>query len=168
VFLNKTDIPVYRQFIQPNLAVNVTNPFPYSTFLQFQSVRAVRLSFLSDPFSTTYVVNLNILHSLPNFFPYLKTDTEVNREERLYYMIQAELYSTRTNWCDLFVWTPSQTLLLRVERNERFIQANVPLVDWVFENYIYSLCRKCDRKKFPCRELQKRDWTYREEVYPKK
>ncbi len=101
------------------------------------------------------------------FFPYLKSDFEVNREERLYYMIQAELYATRTNWCDLFLWTPSQTLLVRVERNERFIQANVPLVDWVFENYIYPLCRKSDRKKFHCRELQKRDWSYREEVYAK-
>ena len=90
-------------------------------------------------------------------FPYLKSDNEVKREERLYYLIQAELYATRTNWCDLFLWTPSQTLLVRVERNERFIQTNVPLVDWVFENYIYPLSRKCDRKKFHCRELQKRD-----------
>ncbi len=47
-------------------------------------------------------------------FSYLKSDNEVKREERLYYLIQAELYATRTNWCDLFLWTPSQTLLVRV------------------------------------------------------
>ena len=101
------------------------------------------------------------------FFPYLKSDIEINQDHRMYYLIQAELYATRTNWCDLFVWTPSQTLLVRVERNEQWIQTNVSLVDWVFVNYIYPLCRKCDRKKYPCRKLRKRDLSYLEQVYPK-
>jgi len=101
-------------------------------------------------------------------FPYLKSDFKLNQEHRLYQLIQAELYATRTNWCDLFLWTPTQTLLVRVQRNEQFIQTNVPLVDWVFENYIYPLCRKDDRKKFRFRELENRDWQYREEVYLKR
>ncbi len=102
----------------------------------------------------------------PKYFPYLKSDFEIDETHRLYHTIQAELYATRTKWCDLFVWTPSQTNLVRVERNEAWIQANISLVDWVFLNYIYPLCRKGDRKKYRCRELQKRDWHYREEVYP--
>ena len=100
------------------------------------------------------------------YFPYLKADFEIDETHRLYHTIQAELYATRTEWCDLFVWTASQTLLVRVERNEPWIQANISLVDWVFVNYIYPLCRKGDLKKYRCRELQKRDWHYREEVYP--
>ena len=100
-----------------------------------------------------------------SLFPYLNSDFELNQEHRFYQLIQAELYATRTKWCDLFLWTPTQTLLVRVERNEPFIQANVPLVNWVFRNYIYPLCRKCDRKKYRCRELQNRDWNYRAEVY---
>ena len=79
-------------------------------------------------------------------------------------MIQADIYATRTKWCDLFLWTPFQTLLVRVERNEMYIQSNVPLIEWVFVKYIYPLCRKGDRKKYRGRELQKRDWHYRQEM----
>ena len=112
-------------------------------------------------------------HVLPSgrwskFLPYLKSDFELRNDHRMYFLIQAELYATGTNWCDLFVWTPSQTLLVRIERNESWILSNVALVEWVFVNYIYPLCRKCDRKKYRCRELQKEDWNYRLEVYPKK
>ena len=102
----------------------------------------------------------------PKYFPYLKSDFQINETHRLYHTIQAELYATRTKWCDLFVWRPSQTILVRVEQNEPWIQTNISLVDWVFANYIYPLCRKGDRKKYRCRELQKRDRHYREEVYP--
>ena len=100
------------------------------------------------------------------FCPYLKSDFELNQDHRFYQLFQAELYSTRTKWGDLFIWTPSETRIFRIERNEIGIRTNVPLVDWVFTKYIYPLCRKCDWKKYRGRKLDSRDWTYRNEVYP--
>ena len=112
--------------------------------------------------------NLKIVPSgtWSTFCPYLKSDFELNQDHRFYQLFQAELYATRTKWGDLFIWTPSQTRIFRIERNEIWIQTNVPLVDWVFSKYIYPLCRKGDWKKYRCRKLDSRDWTYRNEVYP--
>ncbi len=105
--------------------------------------------------------------SWSKFIHFLKSDFELNQDDRFYHLIQAELYATRTKWCDVFIWTPSQTRIFRIERNESWIETNVPLLEWVFKKYIYPLCRKCDWKKYCCGKLDTRDWAYRKEVYSK-
>ena len=86
--------------------------------------------------------------SWTQMFPYLKSETELNRNHRYYDLIQAEIYATQAIWCDLFIWSPAKTLLLRVSRDETWIRRNIPLVEWFFGKYLYPLTPLHNLRKF--------------------
>ncbi len=101
-------------------------------------------------------------------FSYLKTATELDPNHRFYDLIQAELYATRTNWCDFLIWCPAKTFLLRVSRDQNWITRNIPLVDWFFSKYLFPLTRLCDAPKYHYGLKNDRDVDYKNILLSKK
>ena len=100
-----------------------------------------------------------------NYLPYLTHDGKLNKAHRFYHRVQAEIFGTRTNWCDFFIWTPWQCLLIRVMRDEKWIQTNVPLVEMTMEKYILPLLEVSERPKYQGRMLVPYDPNLFQEIY---
>lgn len=45
---------------------------------------------------------------------------------KYYYQIQGQLAITNREWCDLFVWSPKDTEIIRIQRDVNFWEKNVP------------------------------------------
>ena len=67
---------------------------------------------------------------------YLNPDLSLRRDHKHYHRAQAEMYATRTKWCDFVVWTPADMLVTRVHLEPEWVEKNVPLIDYVFNNYL--------------------------------
>ena len=58
-----------------------------------------------------------------NFYVGRKSDSSFYLEEshEYFYQVQLEMYCTGTSYCDLVVWTPKEHLIVRVNRDDDFI-----------------------------------------------
>ena len=75
---------------------------------------------------------------------YINPDMTIRRDHKFYHRAQAEMYGTHTRWCDFLILTPVDTLITRVYLDEDWIERNVPIIDFVFMNYLLRSSNKRD------------------------
>lgn len=83
----------------------------------------------------------------------LESET-INKNHELYYRIQGQLRITRRTYCDLFMWTPLETKLLRIQRDEIFWSENMEtqLVDFYKQHIVPELVDSRIKRRMPIRE----------------
>ena len=82
--------------------------------------------------------NFQKIHSSDwsHWLPYIDCNLKIATWHKFYHRAQAEIYGTRTYWCDFLIWAPAGVLITRVERDEDWIERNIPLVEDMFETYL--------------------------------
>lgn len=66
---------------------------------------------------------------------------QLKTSHQYYTQIQLQMYVTSMNLCDLFVWSPKDSVTITIMRDESFLSDLVPkLRDFYFSYYLCALC----------------------------
>lgn len=84
--------------------------------------------------------------------PYLKTDENglhLNPNHSIYTQVQLQMYVTNIGFCDLFIYSPQGSVLLKIQRDNELLTQLIPrLEDFYFTEYIQRLRAKyCTNSK---------------------
>ena len=67
---------------------------------------------------------------------YIDFNLKIYSGHKFYHRAKSEIYATRTSWCDFLIWAPAGVLITGVERDEEWIETNIPLVEDMYETYL--------------------------------
>ena len=65
------------------------------------------------------------------------TITKVNVSDSYYYQIQCQLFVTKKNYCDFFVWTTKDWHFERISIDKEFCNEMIDYILYIFYIYIY-------------------------------
>lgn len=84
--------------------------------------------------------------------PYLKRDENrlhLNPTHSIYIQVQLQMYVTNIRFCDLFIYSPQGSVLLKIQRDNELLTQLIPyLENFYFTEYIQRLHAKyCTNSK---------------------